>query len=66
MLFVVGPESACLLVEVPSLVDWLSVLRRELIFDITLFRRYYSQVGRAIIPHVFRLFNERRIAAGAT
>lgn len=32
MLFVVGPESACLLMEVPSLADWLIVLRRELIF----------------------------------
>lgn len=33
MLFVVGPESACLLIDVPSLADWLSVLRSELIFS---------------------------------
>lgn len=36
MLFVVGPERACLLMDVPSLADWLIVLRKELIFQTTL------------------------------
>lgn len=61
MLFVVGPESACLRMDVPSLADWLIVRRRELIFDITQSHRRYSRSDYATIPHVFRSSDENEL-----
>lgn len=61
MLFVVGPDSACLRMDVPSLADWLIVRRRELIFDITLSRRCCSRTDYTTVPHVFWSSNENRL-----
>jgi len=62
MLFVVGPESACLRMDVPSLADWLIVHRRELIFDITLSSWWCcSRSGYATVPHVFRSSDENEL-----